>query len=119
LGNPQPQSSPLLTAVFTDVSSSMSKHGLWLIAGASAAQLVFADISPPSVAIFCQVTCVSGWPLASSSIVLLLFALIEFPFAAKSLLEALSQKSEQFFRGPELQSVAGIHFFHRPFELAS
>jgi hypothetical protein len=50
---------------------------------------------------------------------LLLFALIEFPFAAKSLLEALSQKSEQFFRGPEFQSVAGIHFFHRPFELAS
>jgi hypothetical protein len=44
--------------------------------------------------------------------------LIEFLFAAKSLPEALPQKSEQFFCGPELQSVAAIHFFHRPFELA-
>jgi len=54
-----------------------------------------------------------------SSIVLLLAALIELPFAAKSFLEALLQKSEQFVRGTELQPLAGIYFFHRPFELAS
>jgi hypothetical protein len=48
-----------------------------------------------------------------------LFVLIEFSFAAKSFLEALPQKSEQFFRGPELQPLAGIHFLYRSFELAS
>ncbi len=50
---------------------------------------------------------------------LLLFALIEVSFAPQSFLEALPQKSEQFFRGLELPPLAGIHFFHRPFELAS
>jgi len=54
-----------------------------------------------------------------SSIVLLLFALIELTFAAKSFLETLPQKSEQFFRGVKLQALAGIHLIHRPFELAS
>ena len=51
--------------------------------------------------------------------VLLLFALTEFPFASETLLEALSQKCEEVLRRPELQSVAGIHFFYRPFEMAS
>ena len=50
---------------------------------------------------------------------LLLFALLELPFAADSLLEGLPQKSEQFFRGPELQPLSGVNLFHRPFELAS
>jgi hypothetical protein len=50
---------------------------------------------------------------------LLLFALLEFPFVAKSLREALLQKSEQFFRMPELHALAGVNLFHRPFELAS
>jgi hypothetical protein len=54
-----------------------------------------------------------------SFIVLWLFVLIEFSFAAKSFLETPPQKSEQFFRGLELQPLAGIHFLYRSFELAS
>jgi hypothetical protein len=50
---------------------------------------------------------------------LLPFALIGFSFAANTFLEGLPKKPEQFFRAPELQSLSGIHFFHRPFELAS
>jgi hypothetical protein len=50
---------------------------------------------------------------------LLLLALLQFPFAAKNLLEALPQKSEQFFRTPELQTLSGVNLFHRPFELPS
>jgi hypothetical protein len=56
---------------------------------------------------------------AVSFIALLPFALTGFSFAAKNFLEGLPKKLEQFFRGPELQPLAGIHFFHRPFELAS
>jgi hypothetical protein len=37
----------------------------------------------------------------------------------ETLREALPQKSEQFFPGPELQSIAGLQFFHGPFKLPS
>ncbi len=50
---------------------------------------------------------------------LLLIGLLDLPFAAKSFLEALPQKSDQFFRGPKLQPLAGIRLFHGPFEPAS
>jgi len=48
-----------------------------------------------------------------------LFAFIEFSFPAKSNLEGLLQKSEQFFRGTEIQPIAGINLFHPSLELAS
>jgi hypothetical protein len=54
-----------------------------------------------------------------SSILLWIFALMEFSFAVKNFLEGLAQESEQFVRGLELQSLAGINFLHRPFKLAS
>jgi hypothetical protein len=54
-----------------------------------------------------------------SSVVLPLFALIELSFPAKSVLEGLPQKSEQFFNGPEPQPLAAVHFLRRPLELAS
>jgi len=57
--------------------------------------------------------------LRRSPIVLLLFALIRVSFALQSFLEGLSQKSEQLFGGLELAPLAGVHFFYRPFELAS
>jgi len=47
-----------------------------------------------------------------SLIVFLTFALIRFSCAAKRFVEVLRQKSEQFFRGPVLQPLAGIHLFH-------
>jgi hypothetical protein len=52
-------------------------------------------------------------------IFLWLVGLLDLPFAPKSFLEALPQKSEQLFRRPKLQPLAGIHLFHRPFEPAS
>jgi hypothetical protein len=55
----------------------------------------------------------------TSSVVLLLVASIELSFPAKSVLEGLPQKSEQFFNGPEPQPLAGVHFLRRPLELAS
>jgi hypothetical protein len=54
-----------------------------------------------------------------SSVVLLLFALVELSFPAKSVLEGLPQKPEQFFNGPEPQPLSGVHFLRRPLELAS
>jgi hypothetical protein len=45
-------------------------------------------------------------------IVFLTFALIRFSCAAKRFVEVLPQKSEQFFRGPVLQPLAGIRLFH-------
>ena len=54
-----------------------------------------------------------------SLIVFLTFALIRFSCAAKRFVKVLPQKSEQFFRGPVLQALAGIHLFHRPIEPAS
>ena len=48
---------------------------------------------------------------------LVAIALIDFQFAAKSLLEALAQQSEQFFRRLEFQPLASILFFHQPFRL--
>jgi hypothetical protein len=53
-----------------------------------------------------------------SFIFLWLVGLLDLPFAPKSFLEALAQKSEQLFRRPKLQPLAGIHLFHRPFEPA-
>jgi hypothetical protein len=47
-----------------------------------------------------------------------LFALVEFAFPAKSVVESLPQESEQFFRSPEIEPLAGINLFGRPFEPA-
>src|SRR6266481_5565815 len=54
-----------------------------------------------------------------SPFALLLFTLNEFSFPAKSALEGLLQEPEQFLRGPEIQPLAGINLFRRPFEPTS
>src|SRR3979490_3356980 len=54
-----------------------------------------------------------------SYIVFLTFALIRFSCAVKGFVEVLPQESEQFFRGPEHQPLAGIYLFHRHTEPAS
>ena len=55
---------------------------------------------------------------AVSFMALMPFSLTGFWFEAKTFLEGLPKKLEEFFSGPELEPLAGIHFFYRPFELA-
>jgi hypothetical protein len=57
--------------------------------------------------------------MSAVSFILLPVALSGFSFVAKTFLEGLPKELEEFFGGPELQPLAGIHFFHRAFELAS